>query len=323
MAERALLRKRRREREFVRVDLFYAQHLEDFHLAQAFGDQHEGTYVDVGAGHPVADNVSFRFYLRGWRGLAVEPQRRLAELYAHVRPRDAAVCALVGDRVGQADFHEIEAMHGFSTMVPDAAQAARALGAVVATRPVPVTTLAALFEQHELARIDFLKIDVEGAEAAVVAGADWSRWRPRVLLIEAVAPGSMAPAWDAWEPVLTQNGYRFALFDGLNRFYVADEEPELFARLANEKGEWRDVPHLWNTGRALESAAHPDHALARRLVEGFLAVLPTLDRALLAELLRAAGDPDEADIDERVRSDAFAAALGRLAARYDGGFPPE
>ena len=36
------------------MDLSYAQHLEDFHLARAFGDQREGFYVDVGAGHPVA-----------------------------------------------------------------------------------------------------------------------------------------------------------------------------------------------------------------------------------------------------------------------------
>ncbi|HKH95889.1 MAG TPA: FkbM family methyltransferase, partial [Beijerinckiaceae bacterium] len=67
------------------MDLFYAQNLEDYHLAEAFADQADGFYVDIGAGHPVADNVSFWFYLRGWRGLVVEPQRRLAELYPHVR----------------------------------------------------------------------------------------------------------------------------------------------------------------------------------------------------------------------------------------------
>jgi FkbM family methyltransferase len=301
------------------VDLFYAQNLEDYHLAQAFGDQAQGYYVDVGAGHPVADNVSFWFYLRGWRGLVVEPQRRLADLYPHVRPRDRVAAALVADRVGEAEFHEVESMHGFSTMLPDAAQAARDLGAKVATVPLPVTTLAALFADHGVERVDFLKVDVEGAEAQVLAGADWRRWRPRIVVLEAVAPGTMAPAWDDWEPLLLRNGYRFGLFDGLNRFYVAEEEPELAARLPKTKAEWDKVPHLWGAGRAPENPAHPDHALARALVDGFLARLPLLDRGLLAELIAAGGRQGSAD----VRGDAFATALGRIASRYDGGFPPD
>jgi FkbM family methyltransferase len=305
------------------LDLFYAQNLEDYHLAQAFQGQANGFYVDLGAGHPVADNVSFWFYLRGWRGLVVEPQRRLGGLYPHVRPRDRVVAGLVADRVGEAEFHEVEGMHGFSTMLPDAAQAARDLGATVATVILPVTTLAALFAEHGIERIDFLKIDVEGAEAQVLAGADWGRWRPRIVVLEAVAPGSMVPAWEAWEPLLTRNGYRFGLFDGLNRFYVAEEEPELAARLPKEKADWGSVPHLWGAGRAPESPPHPDHALARALVDGFLARLPLLDRDLVADLLAAGGGGEAAEARAQVRSDAVAAALGRIASRYDGGFPPE
>jgi hypothetical protein len=60
------------------MQLSYAQNLEDYHLDLAFAGQQMGTYVDVGGGHPVADNVSFWFYLKGWRGLIVEPQQALA-----------------------------------------------------------------------------------------------------------------------------------------------------------------------------------------------------------------------------------------------------
>jgi hypothetical protein len=51
------------------MDLSYAQRLEDYHLACAFVGQPEGFYFDIGAGHPVADNVSFWFYLQGWGAL--------------------------------------------------------------------------------------------------------------------------------------------------------------------------------------------------------------------------------------------------------------
>ena len=61
----------------------------------------------------------------------------------------------------------------------------------------PVRTLAALCAEAGLTRIDFLKIDVEGAEAEAIAGMDFKRWRPRVVLVEAIAPGSMAESWAA------------------------------------------------------------------------------------------------------------------------------
>ena len=84
------------------MDLSYAQNLEDYHLARVFADCPTGFYIDVGAGHPVADNVSFWFYLQGWRGIVVEPQGALADLYAHVRPRDVAIRGLLGARTGEA-----------------------------------------------------------------------------------------------------------------------------------------------------------------------------------------------------------------------------
>jgi hypothetical protein len=60
--------------------LSYAQRFEDFHLWRALGDVANGFYVDIGAGHPVFDNVSFAFYLAGWRGVTVEPNPALAAL---------------------------------------------------------------------------------------------------------------------------------------------------------------------------------------------------------------------------------------------------
>ena len=60
-----------------RMELSYSQNLEDYHLSLAFAGQTTGTYIDVGAGHPIADNVSFWFYERGWQGIVVEPQPNL------------------------------------------------------------------------------------------------------------------------------------------------------------------------------------------------------------------------------------------------------
>ena len=181
--------------------LSYTQNLEDYHLSLAFPDQETGTYIDVGAGHPIADNVSFWFYEQGWQGIVVEPQVEWAALYARLRPRDTAVCALLGRECGKLDFHVVERLHGLSTTVEQYAQQATTFGARYETVRVPVITLAKLCEQHNVGQIDFLKIDVEGAEKDVLLGGDWNRYRPRVIVIEAITPGSDRAAWEEWEPL--------------------------------------------------------------------------------------------------------------------------
>jgi len=96
---------------------------------------------------------------------------------------------------------------------------------------VELTTLAALLDAHP-GPVDFLKIDVEGAERAVIEGADWTRHRPRVLVVEATEPGSPKPTHEQWEPMLLDAGYRCALFDGLNRFYGQSDDADVLAALA-------------------------------------------------------------------------------------------
>src|SRR5215475_13098953 len=85
------------------MELSYTQNLEDYHLSLAFPGRTTGTYIDIGGGHPIADNVSFWFYERGWRGIVVEPQPDLAALYGRLRPRDTVVQGLIGRESGETD----------------------------------------------------------------------------------------------------------------------------------------------------------------------------------------------------------------------------
>lgn len=331
------------------MQLSYAQNLEDYTLELVFHDVPSGTYVDVGGGHPVADNVSIYFYLKGWRGLVVEPQEKLATAYAGIRPRDVVVSSLAGREAGTIDFHVVEGMHGLSSAVAANAESARTYGAKTSTIRKPVERLSTLIDNADLPAIDFLKIDVEGAEPDVLAGLDLERHRPRVILVEAVNPNNPNADVAAWEPSLLAAGYTFAFFDNLNRYYVAKEQAALKSRFPTAPAPWDQVGHLWDCGRAADRADHPDRKLAELLIAGLMADLPRLAaeepqrlaslvaRGLDAPRLKAdprpalvdlAGtceqprpiDPASAtSLDKLLASDQVRAALGRIACMYDGG----
>src|ERR1700749_3459556 len=140
-----------------RMELSYSQNLEDYHLSLAFAGQATGSYIDVGAGHPIADNVSFWFYEGGWSGVVVEPQADLAALYKQLRPRDRLVRGLVGRTSGEIDFYHVDRLHGFSTTVREHAEKAKQFSVGYTTVRMPVVTLAELCATHDLTTIDFLK----------------------------------------------------------------------------------------------------------------------------------------------------------------------
>jgi FkbM family methyltransferase len=302
--------------------LSYAQNLEDYHLSLAFAGQQAGTYIDIGGGHPVAGSVSFWFYERGWSGVVVEPQEPLALLHQQVRPRDTIVRGLIGRESGSATLFAVERLHALSTTVQAHADNARDLGAAVRPVTVRAMTLAELFAAHDLETVDFLKIDVEGAEADVIAGGDWRRHRPKVVVVEAITPLSNEPAWHRWEETLLGHGYRFALFDSLNRFYVAEEYPDILTRLPSQRAAWDSVQHMYEIGRAGENAAHPDHQLASALVQGFLARLPQLTPELLASLLDhndKLSHDELRSLQQMLTAESLRMRLGRIACGYDGG----
>ena len=158
---------------------------------------------------------------------------------------------------------------------------------------------------------DFLKVDVEGAEPDVLLNGDWQSYRPRVIVVEALAPYTLAPAWEAWEPFLGKHGYRYVMFDSLNRYYLAEEASELMpcfatAPAAFDSFQFRNV----KTG-ARRRGGTLDHRLASLGLALFkTSELPLIDRDFLFELITA--EISISALESAAGKDDIAKAIERL-----------
>ena len=97
---------------------------------------------------------------------------------------------------------------------------------------VPTAALDSILDDHHVVDVHFMSVDVEGAESVVLQGLSLERHRPWVLCVEAVLPGTTTPSHDEWEPRILTRGYRYVTFDGVNRWYVADEHADLADQVA-------------------------------------------------------------------------------------------
>lgn len=186
-------------------------------------------YVDVGANHPVRGSLTFALDRRGWKGVCVEPNPSLAALFLgrrncsldtrvvadgrparFVREVNDELSGLILDSVGETDHAAKEA----APFVPT------------------VRLEEVLHERGAPPNIEFLSLDVEGADHLVVSDSLLSKFRFGLVLVERPQKTTAAR--------LFRNGFLFCqhfLFDAL---FVHSSHPDA-SRLARND-TYRELP---------------------------------------------------------------------------------
>src|SRR5881227_1483366 len=85
----------------------YSQFGEDV-IAEALLPEPNGFYVEVGAFHPIQISNTYRFYRKGWRGIAIDPKPGVAKLFRRHRPGDIMVECAVSEEEGSGLFDLME-----------------------------------------------------------------------------------------------------------------------------------------------------------------------------------------------------------------------
>ena len=169
-------------------------------------------YVEVGANNGLHMSNSYFFdHTLRWRGLCIEADPELFKQLQHNRPNCTNVHALIGPsrqdvpyisfsrpartpehlKMWQTGLSGIEGAGGQGEVRESLAKArrfAQEQGLEAARNLLPMRPFAQVFREHGIRYIDFLSIDVEGAELELLQTIDFAEVHVRIIAIEINAP---------------------------------------------------------------------------------------------------------------------------------------
>lgn len=172
----------------------YSQFGQDLAVEEMLpGDR--GVYVDVGASDGLFLSNTLRFEEKGWAGLCVEPD---PDEFHRLLENRTCICENVAcaNFRGQLDFQRLP-VRGWSGLVdfPHEYNAEKIAGLEREILSVRVLPLQDLLDKYQLMKVDYLSIDVEGAELAVLESVDWERMEIRAITVEISSDPSPIPGY--------------------------------------------------------------------------------------------------------------------------------
>jgi FkbM family methyltransferase len=153
--------------------------------------QTPGVFLEIGANNGFSQsNTYYLERVRGWRGILIEPVPALYKTCRRVRPGSTTFNrACVGpDGPDSIEIVDLGLMSVTLGLQDAREERDRITGRARKTFDVPTSTLSELIDQAGETAVDFMSVDVEGAEMAVLAGLELDRHTPGLLLVETKHP---------------------------------------------------------------------------------------------------------------------------------------
>ena len=161
----------------------YSLNAVDLIIDYIFKDKYIGTYVDVGAQHPISNNNTYLLFKRGWNGINIDLDRKNIDLFNISRPNDINLNYAISDKEGETDFyfyHESSPINTLNKKVKEYQKAK-----ISEIKKINTFTLNNVFKKINFDKdIDYLNIDVEGYEDKVLSGFDINKYKPSVVSVE-------------------------------------------------------------------------------------------------------------------------------------------
>lgn len=167
----------------------YSQHGEDLMLLNLFKQIgiDKPSYLDLGAHHPSNISNTALMYSRGCRGVNIEANPNLMEAFYKERSEDKNVCVGVGLKEDDMPFFMFDERSGLNTFSEaQAMEITKSSGMIIQNiKLISCMTLNQIVDTYCKGIFpNFLNCDLEGLDFDILASADFSKRRPKVICVE-------------------------------------------------------------------------------------------------------------------------------------------
>ena len=162
----------------------YAMDNEDTEVLNYFKDKENGFYVDVWCYHPIHRSNTYLLHKKNWNGINIDTSQFSIDLFNHMRPDDLNYnCAISNKNEIISLFYQKE-LSQLSTTDKD--QAETVFQGNIKEKEIQAFTLDEILnrDKYKNSKIDFLDIDVEGADLKVLEGLSFDKFKPELVCVE-------------------------------------------------------------------------------------------------------------------------------------------
>jgi hypothetical protein len=177
-------------KDLLKIDgkVYFSQTGEDqiieYYLKTYIKKEH-GFYLDIGCNHPTNISNTFFFYLQGWKGICIDLNERYNKEWRKIRPKDIFINAVISDEDRDVNVYKFfpDAVSTIDENIKDEWMKYFQYVSTEIHRSKKLTSILDQYISKE-SEIDFLTIDIEGAELQALKSLDFKKYRPKMIIAE-------------------------------------------------------------------------------------------------------------------------------------------
>tara|TARA_B100001564_G_C20660467_1_gene681259 strand:- start:2448 stop:3137 length:690 start_codon:yes stop_codon:yes gene_type:complete len=162
----------------------YSMEQEDIEILKYLNTVKKGFYVDVGAYHPIHLSNTFLLYKKQWRGINIDISSFSIDLFNYARPDDINLNIAISNKDELVTFYFQKKLSQLSTIKKDVAK--ERIQGEIKEKKIMSNKLTTILNKtkYNNRKIDFLNVDIEGADFEALKSLDFEIYRPKLICAE-------------------------------------------------------------------------------------------------------------------------------------------
>jgi hypothetical protein len=144
----------------------------------------KGFYVDAGCYHPLHLNNTYLLYRKNWNGMNIDLSKFSIDLFNYMRPDDVNINSAVTNNDGETIVYHQKEISQLSTIKKEVAK--NRMQGSIKEKKIISQKLTTILNNSKFnkRKIDFLNIDLEGADLEALNSLNFDIYRPKIICIE-------------------------------------------------------------------------------------------------------------------------------------------